>query len=58
MNAELIKEGLPINKRARKLNKIARDQLQTLVKNKKSLNSLKELRELNSKNKQNNNLLQ
>lgn len=55
MNAELIKEGLPINKRARKLNKIARDQLQTLVKNKESLNSLKEL---NIKNKKNNNLLQ
>lgn len=42
INAELIKEDIPINKRARKLSKIARDQMSTLVKNKQVLNSLKE----------------
>lgn len=49
MNAELIKEGLPINKRARKLSKIAREQLSTLVENKKSLNSIRKLENKNKK---------
>lgn len=43
INAELIKENLSIYQRAKKLNKIARDQLTTLLKNKESLNSLKKL---------------
>ena len=50
--AELIKEGLPIHKRAQKLNKIARDQLTTFLKNQQSLSSLKKLKGTN------NNLLQ
>lgn len=53
LNAELIKEDIPINKRARKLNKVAREQLTTLLKNQNSLSALKKL-----KKPKNNNLLE
>lgn len=52
LNAELIKEGWPIHKRAQRLNKIAREQLTTFLNNQESLNSLRKL-----KGKKNNNLL-
>ncbi len=53
LNAELIKEGWPIHKRAQRLNKIAREQLTTFLNNQESLNSLRKL-----KGKKNNNLLE
>lgn len=52
INAELIREGMPINKRARKLRRIAYDQLETLNKNhQKALESLKKMRNTNKNNR-------
>ena len=51
INAELIREGLSINKRAKKLRRIAYDQLETLNKNhQKALTSLKKLRNTHKNN--------
>lgn len=52
MNAELIREDVPINKRARRLSKIARTQMKTLLNNQKSLDTIRRL------NRNNNNLLE